>query len=127
MAMPFKILCVDDDRSILTIIELALKLDPDIEVRGAGDAFEALALLTHAEWTPDCIMLDGKMPGQDGTLLFGEIRNLPGFVDTPVIFLTASVTKREVARFLALGACGVIAKPFDPIALGGKVRRLAGI
>jgi two-component system OmpR family response regulator len=41
-----------------------------------------------------------------------------------VIFMTAKTNPEETARFLELSAIGVIAKPFDPMALGGQVRVL---
>jgi DNA-binding response OmpR family regulator len=47
-----------------------------------------------------------------------ELRNIP------VIFMTAKANASEVARFRELSAIGVIAKPFDPMALGGQVRAL---
>jgi CheY-like chemotaxis protein len=39
-----------------------------------------------------------------------------------VVFITARTQQHEVAQLRALGAEGVIAKPFDPMALAGQVR-----
>jgi two-component system OmpR family response regulator len=41
-----------------------------------------------------------------------------------VIFMTAKVQPRELAHYLALGAIGVIPKPFDPMSLADEVRQL---
>jgi DNA-binding response OmpR family regulator len=57
------------------------------------------------------------MPDADGPATFARLR--PLLADgTPVIFLTA---KGDTEPLLALGAAGVIAKPFDPIALPREV------
>jgi two-component system, OmpR family, response regulator len=41
-----------------------------------------------------------------------------------VIFMTAKASSEEAERFRELSAIGVIAKPFDPMALGAQVRAL---
>jgi len=41
-----------------------------------------------------------------------------------VAFITARTQTHQVERYLAMGAIGVIAKPFDPLALAGEVRKL---
>jgi two-component system, OmpR family, response regulator len=42
----------------------------------------------------------------------------------PVIFLTAKLGATERERLLALGASGVIAKPFDPMTLAQELQRI---
>jgi CheY-like chemotaxis protein len=53
------------------------------------------------------------MPGMDGLATMREIRRRPLLADIPIIFLTAKVQPNEVAAYRAMGAAGVIAKPFD--------------
>ena len=53
-----RILCIDDDADIRTIVELALGLDPGITVRTAASGRAAIASLAVTEWTPDAIVLD---------------------------------------------------------------------
>ena len=57
------------------------------------------------------------MPDVDGPAVYAQLRPLLGEA-VPIIFLTA---KDEHERLLALGAAGVIAKPFDPISLPREV------
>jgi CheY-like chemotaxis protein len=60
----------------------------------------------------------------DGPTTYGQLRAQQATTATPIIFMTAKVQKEEVSRYLALGASGVIGKPFDPMTLPEEVRRL---
>jgi DNA-binding response OmpR family regulator len=52
------------------------------------------------------------------------MRQEPDLAHTPVIFMTAKASAEETARFREMSAIGVIAKPFDPMALAGQVKAL---
>jgi CheY-like chemotaxis protein len=73
---------------------------------------------------PDLVVLDVMMPGMDGPAILERMRADPELQHIPVIFMTAKANPQEVARFRGLSAIGVIAKPFDPLALGGQVKAL---
>ena len=73
---------------------------------------------------PDLVVLDVMMPGMDGPTLLKRMRQDPNLAHIPVIFMTAKASAEEAERFRELSAIGVIAKPFDPMALGGQVRAL---
>ncbi len=75
-----------------------------------------------AEWQPALILLDVMMPGMDGPTTFSRLHEVPATRDIPVVFITARTQGPEIARFEALGARGVIAKPFDPMTLARLVR-----
>ena len=119
-----RILYVDDDADIREVAELCLRLDPQMDVRALASAAEALALLDSGDFTPEVVMLDVMMPEMDGPSLLAAIqaRGAP----PKAIFITARALPSEVERLTALGAVGVITKPFDPMGLAGEVRRLAG-
>ena len=115
-----RILYVDDEADIREVAELALELDPSFEVKSCESGAEALELVSN--WKPDLILLDVMMPGMDGPAVLERLRALPATATTPVVFITARTQLREVAQLRALGAEGVIAKPFDPMTLAGQVR-----
>ena len=119
-----KILYVDDEPDIREIAALSLGLDPLVEVREAASGAAALELLSKEEWAPDLILLDVMMPGMDGPEALGRLRDIPGQKRTPVIFITARAQAHEQARYMSLGALGVITKPFDPMSLAAEVRGL---
>ncbi len=70
------------------------------------------------------ILLDVTMPGMDGPTTMTKLRQEPALASIPVIFITARVQTHEVASYMALGAAGVISKPFDVIELPGEIRRM---
>jgi len=118
--MPLRLLFVDDDPDIRTIVELALGLDPTIALRVAASPSEALSAL--ATMQPDAALLDVSMPDMDGPALLAALHDRsPGL---PVIFMTAHGRERDIAALRALGACGVIVKPFDPLSLSAQIRAL---
>jgi len=117
-----KVLYVDDEADIREVAVFSLEMDPEIEVRTAASGPEALALLDAGGWRPDVFLLDVMMPGMDGPGVLREIRRRPAFDHTPAIFITARAQPREQSRFIAAGAVGVIAKPFDPLTLAGDLR-----
>lgn len=123
-----RILHVDDEPDIREVVELCLGLDPAFTVRGCGRGSDALA--AAADWLPDLILCDVKMPDMDGPAMLVQLRKSPRTAGIPVVFMTARAQKRELEQFQLLGALGVIVKPFDPMALGDAVRghlRAAGL
>lgn len=104
--MARKILVVEDDASLRTVIRLVLE-QADYEVDEASNGRAALELLDHK--LPDLILLDARMPFLGGAELIGEIRREPARAAIPVVLLTGLPgSVPEDARPDA-----VIAKPFD--------------
>jgi len=66
--------------------------------------------------------MDVVMPEMDGPELLTRLRTSASTAGIPVVFMTARAQTNEVEQFLALGAAGVIAKPFDPMTLAASVR-----
>lgn len=116
------VLYVDDEPDIREIAELALGFDPAFTVATAPSGEVALAML--ATRVPDVALLDVMMPGMDGPSLLARMREDARLARVPVIFVTARAQKSELQNFATLDACGVIAKPFDPLTLAAQVRAL---
>lgn len=115
------ILHVEDEADIREITAISFAADPDIELRQTSSGVEALEVLANGA-VPDVILLDVVMPEIDGPTTLARIRTLSGHESTPVIFLTARTQPQEKCRYIALGAIGVISKPFDLMALGPQIR-----
>jgi CheY-like chemotaxis protein len=113
-------LSVDDEPDIGEIIDLALGLDPLFIVRGCTSGSDALRIAR--EWRPDLILLDVMMPVMDGLETLAALRADRHTATIPVVFMTALVQTHEREHFKALGAAGVIPKPFDPMQLPALVR-----
>ncbi|HZI07047.1 MAG TPA: response regulator [Archangium sp.] len=117
-----KVLLVDDEDDIRTIGQLSLsRVGGWQTVLGASGAE---AITKAAAEQPDLILLDVMMPGMDGPTTLGQLRAQAATARTPVIFMTAKIQKHEVARYLELGAVGVIGKPFDPMTLPAEIKKL---
>jgi CheY-like chemotaxis protein len=117
---PIRVLHVDDEADIREVIEISLGLDRDFVIQSCESGPEGVE--AAARWDPDVILLDVMMPVMDGPATLLALRENPKTADVPVIFMTARAQARELDRFRALGAVGVIAKPFDPMTLASSVR-----
>ena len=117
-----RVLLIDDDPDIRKIGALALASIGGFEVEFAGSGPEGVS--AAAAGTPDVVLLDRMMPGMDGVETLNALRQLPALAATPVVFFTAKVQRAEVEQLVALGALGVIGKPFDPITLATQLRAL---
>lgn len=115
-----RILHIDDEADIREIIEISLGVDPSFVIRSCESGAEGIA--AAAEWRPDVILLDVMMPVMDGPATLARLRQNTETARVPVIFMTARAQARELDRLRALGAVGVIAKPFDPMTLAASVR-----
>ena len=115
-----RILCVEDEPDIQTIVRIALETVGRFEllVCGSGQA----AVEAAPAFAPDLVLLDVMMPGMDGPATLTALRALPKLAHTPVVFMTAKVQSHEVARYRQMGAVNVIAKPFDPMTLADTLR-----
>lgn len=113
---------IDDDIDILCIAKVALGTVGNLQTALIHGPQMALEQLVRA--APDLILLDVMMPEIDGPTLLLDILRHPLLAKTPVIFMTAKVHPGEVDRYMALGAIGVIPKPFDPMSLAQDVRQM---
>src|SRR5689334_13021759 len=117
LALPLRVLVVDDSVFNRRSIGEILAQSPEIEVVGkAADGEEALRLV--ASLKPDCITLDLEMPRMDG---FTFLRILMTKMPTPVVVVSSYSQKENVFKALELGALDFVAKPerFSDPDLGG--------
>jgi CheY-like chemotaxis protein len=117
-----KVLLVDDEADIRTVGHISLSRLGGWETVLAASGAEAVTRAATDQ--PDLILLDVMMPGMDGPSTFTQLRAQEATARIPVIFMTAKTQKQEVARYLELGAVGVICKPFDPVTLPSEIKRL---
>lgn len=117
---PRRVLLVDDDEDLRMVAELSLGEVGGFAVTLCADGPAAMEAAAAARF--DVVLVDHFMEPWDGPELIGRLREQPGYERVPVIFLTGREGFEEEAR--ALGAIGVIAKPFDPFTLADQVRAL---
>lgn len=114
------LLLVDDDDDIREVASTALELVDGFRIVTATNG--RTALQKAVEHDPDGILLDVMMPVMDGLETVAELKADQRTAHIPVILLTARVDGEAPIDDVA----GVIAKPFDPMLLGGEVSRLFG-
>ncbi len=114
-----KILVVDDERTIVELIEESLRLE-GYETYRAYSGEEALDLL--AKDPPDLVLLDLMLPGMDGYEVCRQMQRDVRLAQVPVIMLTAKSTVADRVAGYNKGADDYITKPFSPDDLLVRVR-----
>ena len=113
---PTRVLLVDDEPSLREPLAEYLARQGFV-VRQAEDAAKARSALL--EETPDLVLLDIMMPGEDGLSL---CRHLSETKHLPVIMLTAKGEAMDRIVGLEIGADDYVAKPFEPRELVARIR-----
>ncbi len=106
-----KILVVDDEPDIVEFISYNLK-SKGYQIATAADGNEAIR--KAKEFRPDLILLDKMMPNKDGNQTIKELRQMPDFENTAIIFLTALTDEKSEIEGLMLGADDYVSKPIKP-------------
>jgi CheY-like chemotaxis protein len=104
------ILIVDDNPANLKLARVLLAGE-GYDVRTAGDAAEALAVLET--FRPRLILMDLQMPGMDGFELTRRLKSAPANRDVIILALTAYAMKGDEEKAREAGCDGYISKPID--------------
>ncbi len=108
------ILAVDDEPSIIELLEAFVNATGDNTIETALCATDALDLVARSVAKPfDCFLLDIQMPGTDGIALCEILRDRPEYQETPILMLTAMSGKSYIDRAFAAGANDYITKPLE--------------
>ncbi len=116
-----KILAVDDDPSILEVLEAALSSLDSYDVYTALSAGEGLEILMDHPETFSAALIDIQMPDMNGIEMCQEVRKLPDYGHTPLIIVTAMSQRSYISDAFRAGATDYVTKPFDLIDLRGRV------
>ncbi len=116
-----KILIVDDDNQITTLIEFILKKEGySTVVAHSGED----GINTAREEFPDLVILDLMMPGMDGYQVCKTLRTDEKNKDVPVLMLTALGMGKDFEKGLVSGASWYITKPFESQHLIKRIKYL---
>jgi two-component system alkaline phosphatase synthesis response regulator PhoP len=111
-----KILIIDDESSIHTVLSAYLKAE-GYEFQSAYDGPTGLA--TARSFKPDIIVLDVMLPGMDGIELLANLRRESNVY---VIMLTARSEETDKIVGLSVGADDYLTKPFSPRELVARIK-----
>ena len=121
MSEPLRVLVVDDEADIRTIVGMNLSL-VGIGYGEAADGAEALQMLRSGEW--DGCILDLSMPEVDGFEVLEHMRDEDLLKKTSVVVLSANGSPSTAIQAMNLGAHGHLRKPFSPGAVAQTIREL---
>ncbi|BAY28270.1 two-component response regulator [Nostoc carneum NIES-2107] len=119
-----RILVIDDERNLCTVIKACLENIGRWQVLVAQSGTEGFAVAKSEH--PDAILLDVLMPDINGMALFQRLQENLTTNNIPVILLTAKVQAVDLNEFSQLAIAGVISKPFDPLRLSELVANTLG-
>ncbi len=120
MLLKKRILIVDDEENMLTILEARLK-HAGFDVDCARNGIEAVE--RACKKPPQLVILDIMMPGADGFEVIAKLRNDKRTKTVPIMMLTSRSEKSDIQKALTLGANDFMSKPFAPNILLDKVKR----
>ncbi|MDP3921659.1 MAG: response regulator [Candidatus Omnitrophota bacterium] len=118
-----KILVVDDEAPILTIMQARLKAN-GYEVITAMDGQEGLHKARSEK--PDLIILDVMLPKMDGYRVAQILKLDDQFKQIPIMMCSAKVQDDERKAGMQVGANAYLTKPFQSEVLLNKVKELLG-
>jgi DNA-binding NarL/FixJ family response regulator len=119
-----RVLLADDQALVRAGFRALLEAEPGIEVVGeVGNGEEAVRLTTSL--VPDIVLMDIRMPGQDGLEATRRIVSDPQLAEVRIIILTTFDLDEYVFEALRLGASGFLVKDTEPLDLLRGVRAVA--
>jgi CheY-like chemotaxis protein len=116
-----KILIVDDEVSVLKLLEFILKEEFQPIIKRSG--IEALSTLYKGE-IPDLIISDMEMPFFNGSDFVKSLKTSGYFRNIPVIILSGSDSPENIKARIPYQINGIMSKPFNPIYLKDTIRTL---
>ena len=113
------IFCVEDDSNIRELVVYTLETT-GFKSRGFEDGKEFLEAL--ALETPELVLMDIMLPGEDGIELLKRLKASPKTRDIPVIMVTAKGAEYDKVKGLDLGADDYVTKPFGMMELISRIK-----
>lgn len=115
------ILAADDDPTTTAIVR-AVVTQNGMTCHVAADGRAAIE--TARTTRPTLVVLDVNMPFRDGFEVLSTLRQMPETATTAVVMLTSVQQESDVVRAFALGADDYVVKPFNPMELLARIKRL---
>lgn len=122
--MKKKILILDDKEMIAKVVSMYLA--GDYSVQWLSDGLEGLKWLKAGN-VPDLIITDIRMPGMRGDDFLEWVKQNESLSRIPVIMLSSEDSTSERIRMLKIGAEDYIVKPFNPLELQTRIKKILGL
>lgn len=122
--MKKKIFIVDDDITIHEALTAFLS-SGEFEIIHAYDGQDVVERIKNEQ--PDLVILDIMMPIRDGRDICRDIRANPETKDVTILMLSARAEQFDRIEGLKAGADDYIAKPFSPVLMENKIKKMCGM
>ncbi len=122
--MKTQILVVDDDLSILKLLNFILAKDYDIVIKNSG--LEALSWLEEGN-DPALIISDLQMPYLDGQTFVRNLKISGFYKDTPIIVLSGTENLGELVADMPYNIDSYLHKPFNPTSLKAAITKVLNL
>jgi len=116
-----EVVIADDDTTTRTLVGAMLSRHGMV-CHLADNGGSALELVRSLR--PDAAILDVSMPSLNGYQVLASIKQDPSLVSTQVVLLTSRQTEVDVLQGFGLGADDFMTKPFSPMELAARIKRL---
>lgn len=121
-----RVLCVDDQESMLRIHRYAFAQLGVRHVTEVTSAVDAIDMIMKSEFPFDLVTLDWNMPGTDGLTLFKMLRKHPQTSKLPIIMVTGNAEESSVKTAIAAGVRLFLRKPVAVKDLKARVEAAVG-
>jgi len=115
--MQNKILIVDDEPSIVKMLQMVLQKEGFTELYTAGSCAEALTQI--AAHGADIIILDVMLPDGSGFDICAKLR---AYGNPHILFVTARASDLDILTGFAMGGDDYITKPFNPLEIAARIK-----
>jgi len=119
--MSAQLILVVEDNETNQMLTIAVLQRDGYRVMVAGSAAEARQQIE--ETTPDLILMDVQLPGEDGLAFTRDLRRDPATGSIPIVAMTAHAMQGDAQLAIDAGCSGYISKPIDTRALAQQVRK----
>lgn len=115
---PINVLVVDDDRELAQFHATVLE-EAGMVARPVSDPEQVLSLLETFD--ADLVLMDMYMPDCSGPELSSILRQMPGHLSLPIIYVSSETDVERQHKALSVGADGFLTKPIEPARLIAEV------
>ena len=119
-----KVLIVEDIDICAATLEIALMRVPDLIVKSASSAEQALRLMSDGDGDIAALITDIHLPRMDGFELVEEVRSQPRFSHLPILVISGDSDPATPDRLRRLGADAYFPKPYSPAEVRQRLEEL---
>ena len=118
------VLIVEDIEICAATLEIALMRVPDLIVKSASSAEQALRLMSDGDGDIAALITDIHLPRMDGFELVEEVRSQPRFSHLPILVISGDSDPATPGRLRRLGADAYFPKPYSPAEVRQRLEEL---